>query len=251
MITCTRLMDSLGYSCRPVTLIGGEGQGLGVTTPFAFPDGDPISFYLINHDGGNYALSDNADTLMHLMNAGFNLENRKRWRPFVEMAAQHGLTIRPTGEVRAEFPHEHLRDAITRFIAFALEVGNWQRDNFGMAENTHHLVQEVENYLRRWKPHAQVQRSIDVTGASKKHHHFDFLFGNQLIDAIRPNSNKTGAELRKIVDVNNGPNSIQTMVIIDDREHPDRAKDEMMILSAVTKVMPLSRLERNALQTIH
>ena len=66
----------------------------------------------------------------------------------------------------------------------------------------------------------------------------------KLIDVIAPKAQATGAEMRKVGDVQNGPfaEGLQPLIIVDDRFDPIRASQELSILASIARSMPFSAL---------
>lgn len=236
-MTCEGLFSKMGFSC----LDRGDGLYL-VETPLSFPDGEPISLYF-QQRGGSVIISDNADTIFHLHSSGMDLSDRKKWRGLHQIVSSFGMTLRESGEVSGDALAAGAGDLVARYIGAMLAVADLEREHFGISEELSKFLDEVEDRLRALRPQMELVRRVVTTGHSGRRHFFDFRFGDDFIDAARPHSIRTGSILRKAADIQNTENPARVMVIMDDREDPDRAKAETDILSTLVTVLPFTQLE--------
>lgn len=239
MTTCDSLLTRLGFSCR---LVGDET--IDVSTPFAFADGEPIGFYL-EEKGLNVHLNDNANTLAHLGAIGYDISDRKKWRSVKLAVEAFGFEMSDYGQILGNSPIKAQHLLVTRYISAMMAVVDWEREYLGLSEDVDQFVQEVEMYLRAWKPDARLDYFPMVTGHSGRMHRFHFDFDGSLIDAARPHGTRTGSILRKAADVINTGEQRKILVIMDDRGDLERAKIETDILSTMVSVMPFTRLIAN------
>jgi hypothetical protein len=123
-----------------------------------------------------------------------------------------------------------------------LALADLEREMMNIAPELSDYIDEVEGHLRLWKPTEKLERNIFVTGHSGRLHSFHFKQSNDLIEAARPHSSRTGSILRKAADVHNSSTPPTILVVMDDREDSERAKIETDILSTLVRVMPFSRL---------
>lgn len=215
---------------------------LAVTTPFAFADGDPIGFYLVESMDGGVSISDNADTLAHFASIGVDISDRKKWRTIRQSVEQFGLRLLDSGEIVGELPAQNERTLFSNYVGAMMAVSGWEREYLGEGEELQELLDEVEFYLRAWRPREELQRDPTAIGHSRRPWTFHFQLGDQLIDAARPHGNRTGAILRKAADLRNAGEPRPIMVIMDDREDAERARVETDILTALVGVMPMTTL---------
>lgn len=239
MATCEGLIKRVGFDCR---VIG--NQTLSISTPFTFADGEPIAFYL-DDTGVSVRVSDNSDTLAHFAAIGYDISDRKKWRSIKQTVEAFGLSMLETGEIVCTDAKQMEDSLITRYISAMLAVADFEREYLGLPEELEQFIQEVEMYLRAWKPHAKLEHYPIVAGHSGRTHTFHFEFEKQLMDAARPHGIRTGSILRKAADVINTGDKRKIVVVMDDREDLERAKVETDILSTMVSVMPFSRLVAN------
>lgn len=236
MTSCEGLMKRLGFDCR---LVGRET--IGVSTPFAFMDGQPIGFYL-SESNLEIRISDNSDTLAHFAAIGYDITDRKKWRGIKQLVEQFGFSMLDTGEIVGSAPVAHQHWIVMKYLSAMLAVVDFEREYIGVPEELEQFVQEVELYLRAWKPNAPILPLPVLQGHSGRIHKFHFEQDGTLIDAVRPHGNRTGALLRKAADVINAGEKKKILVVMDDRELPEMAAIESDILSVMVSVMPFTRL---------
>lgn len=235
-MSCEALLNRLGYSCSEVA----DGTIL-VTTPFAFADGELISFYL-NEDQDQVSVHDNGDTLFHLAGTGWDISTRRKWSSIKNLVGPYGFDLLDSGTIIGKETKSHEQLLITKYVGALLSVADVERERLGLTEDQTQFVSEVEGYLRAANPTSTVDLSPVVGGHSGKSHQFNFSLDGKLVDALRPHGRSTGAELRKVLDVTNTGRDYTFLVVMDDREDPERAKAETDILSTVTAVMQFSDL---------
>lgn len=238
-MNCQQLFNSIGFRCLD------RGNGIyRVITPLSFADGELIGMYVVQH-GDSIRISDNADTIFHCRNTGIDISDRKKWRWISNIISDFGMELRGSGEITHSGKLLSAPSLVASYISALVRVADAEREASGMPEAISNFVVEVESYLRLWKPNYSISTSPSIKGHSGKNHKFDLLFGDELVDAVRPHSNSTGSVLRKSLDILNTPTAPSIMVVIDDREDVERAKEETDILASVVKVLPFTHLAHN------
>ena len=103
----------------------------------------------------------------------------------------------------------------------------------------------VEIYLREWKPEHELLYDQPLPGISGRTHSFSFLFDGELIDVVSSAPQSTASEIRKLADIRGIPSQADTpiRVIIDDRAHSERARQEALILSRFADTWLLTSLQ--------
>ena len=230
----------MGYECREVS-----GRSIAVTTPFTFPDGEVIGFYVREERDSRVILHDNADTIAHLLSMGIEFPHRMGdWRAVKNTIAAWDLQLGEGGIISARGPKELQPKLVANYISAILAVADFEREQFGVTEEQADYIAQVEFHLKAWKPFAPFEKSPTVKGHSGKTYRFHFQFDGQLVEAARPHGSRTGSILRKSVDVKNvGERDV--LVVMDDREDPERARQETDILTTMVKVMPFTTLVRH------
>jgi hypothetical protein len=238
MTTCEGLMKRLGFDCR---LVG--DATIGVSTPFSFVDGQPIGFYL-SESNLEIRITDNSDTLAHFAAIGFDITDRKKWKGIKQLVETFGFSMLDSGEIVGSAPVEQQQWLVMKYLSAMLAVADFEREYIGIPEEIEQFVQEVEIYLKAWKPNAPITPHPVLQGHSGRIVKFHFEQDGKLIDAVRPHGTRTGALLRKAADVLHAGEKKEILIVMDDREFPDVAAIESDILSVMVSVMPFTRLER-------
>lgn len=241
-MNCTALARQFAFDCTPLTGLHGESV-FELGTPFSFDDGTAICLYVINR-APLVEINDEALALHHLSGMGLDPWNPRRMTALRERIHPFGVTLCNNGALSLLAQETQLGWHVPRFISAELAVAQWAREQMGGTEESRNLAEEVEMYLRAWRPHADLTRHPRQRGISGHEHQFDFLQNDELIDVITPHHNATGGLMRKLVDVlNAGDESApKVRVIVDDRTDPARAGVEMQIIASLAKAMPLSKL---------
>ena len=240
-MSCEGLVRRLGYECREV----GDGI-IAVATPFTFPDGEPIQFFLDENDG-RIVVHDNADTIAHLMGMGWDLSDRKKWKTLKNTVEAFGYDLADSGVIVGRNIKTLEIGFIANYIAAMLAVVDMEREYLGLSDEQIAFVEEVEMYLRASKPSAPLIYRPKIVGHSGREHEFHFEFDGSFVDAAKPRGQSTGAILRKAADVNNAGNEKKIIVVIDDRIEYEKAKTETDILSTMVSVLPFTMLSKQGL----
>lgn len=240
-MNCDGLLNALGYECRQV-----RSGAITVSTPFTFADGEPISFYLDQGPAGAVVLTDNSDTMMHLGGIGWDLTSGRTWRSIRQCISPFGLELIETGEIVGKAMSDQQSVLVASYVAAMLGVVELEKEFLGLTQEQSQYIAEVEMYLQAWKPNEKVLPMPTFKGHSGRTQQFHFQQGNTLIDAARPHGARTGSILRKSIDVRNLGTNLEIMVVMDDREDPERARAETDILTTFVSVMTFTRLVQQA-----
>lgn len=241
-MNCAWLQHLIEYDCTPCASLHGE-PAIDVRTPFTWADGEPIGFFVIDQ-GETVLVSDNADTVFHFRSMGMLGGGRRQWQAIRHLAESRGSTLTEQGEIFSLGAKANAATLIANFIAGLLAISEHERNSAGMAEHVSLFADEVEGWLRAWKPHEVLTRGVMMRGLSKREHMFDFRLGNRIIAAVQPNPAAIGGLMRKVGDAIGGPDAegVELMAVIDDRLDQQKAEEETRIVSSLVKALPLSKL---------
>lgn len=241
-MNCQSIARQLAFDCTPLQGVHGEPV-FELGTPFSFHDGSAICVYVVDH-GGFAEISDDGLTLIHLSGLGLDPWGSRRRAVLRDRVKPYGVELRDDGSLRMLLTESQLAWCLPRFVAAELAVAEWAREQVGAPETARQLADEVEMYLRAWRPQATLTRQPVLCGISGHEYRFDFQQGNELIDVISPHHNATGGVMRKLGDVLNAdhPTPPKVRVVVDDRTEPDRALVEMRIIASLATAMPLTKL---------
>lgn len=243
MLNCQWARDLTRYDCRPVRALDGS-TALEIGTPFSLHDGSALVVYVLDQ-GSHVQITDNGDTLAQLSGMGLDVWHASRRKALRDRTAPYGLALGEAGDFFAVAQPSHAAFVFARAISGLLAVGDWAAEELRspqMPERS--LADEAEPYIVARNPEAKLQRRKLVKGASRAEYRFDFLHGADLIDVISPSAQATGGAMRKAGDVQNGPfaEGMSPLIVVDDRQLPIRAHQEISILGSVTRAMAFSRL---------
>lgn len=253
-LDCQWLQQQAFSNCYQVKTVSGE-VAICVQTYHRWSDDSLLSFYILPH-GDKLLITDEAESIFHFRAMGL-LENKRAWRSFQDKltGTKTNIQLEQDGEIFALCSIDSAPTAIADFISALCALMHYERELLALPTETVELSEEVELYLKMWKPNAPIIREPKVQGISGHSYSFDFQFENQLILAISPTPNAVGAVMRKAGDVISGNdlNGRKITVIVDNRtdqlfaEH--KAEEEIQIISALASAIPLTNLIEQAQKT--
>ena len=258
-LDCQWLQQQTFSNCYQVKTVSGE-DAICVQTYNRWSDDSLLTFYIIQC-GNKLLITDEAESIFHFRTVGL-LENKRNWRGIQEKlnGTKTDIQLEQDGEIFTLCHPDRAATAIADFISALCAIMHYERELLALPAETVELAEEVERYLRLWKPDAQLIRDPKVYGISGHSYSFDFQFNNQLILAISPTPNAVGAVMRKAGDVISGNdlNGRKITVIVDNRTDKlfakHKAEEEIQIISALVNAVPLTNLINQAIgnaQTAH
>ncbi len=242
MLNCDWAGALARYDCRQVRDLHG-GDALEIGTPFSLPGGAAIVLYVVQQ-GAHVLITDNGDTVTHLSALGLDVWHGARLKQIRERAQPYGMTLDQAGDLRCLGTAEQAPFLFAKAISGVLAVGDWSAAQLRVEITSRDLAAEAEPYIIARAPDARFERNKSVRGASSTEYKFDILHGADLVDVIAPSAQASGSSMRKAGDVQNGPFSdgMSPLFIVDDREDPARASQEISIIASIARAMPFSRL---------
>lgn len=258
-LDCQWLQQQAFSNCYQVKTVSGE-EAIAVQTYHRWSDDSLLSFYILPH-GDKLLITDEAESIFHFRTMGL-LENKRAWRGIQEKlnGTKTDVQLEKDGEILVLCRPDQAATTIADFVSALCALMHYERELLALPAETVNLAEEVESYLRLWKPSAQLICEPKVHGISGHSYSFDFQLDNQLILAIAPTASAVGAVMRKAGDVISGNdlNGRNITVIVDNRtnelfaEH--RAEEEIQIISTLVNTVPLTNLINQAMksaQTVH
>jgi hypothetical protein len=242
-MNCQQFETLTAMRCEPMETRD-QSNVIAVYSPFTFADGGAIEIFAATR-GEQIHLFDEGTTMLHVRSVGLPVADKRRWQPLKQAAQPYGVTLTDDGAFELLAPLARASVAFARFTSALIAVAAWEREHVGLPSPSEHLVDEVAMHLRAWRPNLELRaRPEPLQGLSGKRHQFNFMLGNEYVDAISTNGNSTGAELRKIIDVRGAPATadVDVRVVVDDRRDPRAAEDEMRILGTVARAWSMRRL---------
>lgn len=243
-LSCFETMKGLGFECSLV----GEGV-LAVCTPISLPDQTPVYVYA-REVGGTIELTDDGDTMMHLL--GIGLFDNKRLASSVERRIAHHGGALEDGAVVVRCLQHQMQPAFESYLRALLEIIDYERELTAVGSEVASLINDVVAHLARRNPDARIEYDVTVAGTTGHTYRFPLKAGDTLIDTARPHHQSTGAILRKSADVEAVGHS-RPLIIIDDRENLLGAQREAAIINSLASTMLFSALEHGSspLQLLH
>jgi hypothetical protein len=237
-MSCEQFKEITGMQCNQL------GSAVEILTPFTFADGNGIEIFAEIY-GSQIHFFDDGFTLLHLHSAGIPIGGSKqKWRPLTSIANAYGVTLSEDGVFEIMCDSKNPGKGFAKIVSTLLGVAAWEREQAGVAMSSAWLVDEVALYLKAWKPNSKLIEQPSIKGFSGRILTFDFEQDGQYIDAVSPHFASIGSELRKIVDLNSSAGEVrkEMLVIVDDRQKPEAAKQEIKLLGRVAKAWPLTSL---------
>ena len=170
MLPCKAVNELIQTSLSPLFECREQNGSLAIVTPFEYPDGDLIEFYLIE-EAGQLVLTDFAETLATLASFKFDVESTPKRRKLFESVVQDLNVHYFQGELRVPVASEReLVPALVRLGQVALRTSDLLfTSRFGAGAT---FKEEVDEYLTEKElPH---QVDYKVSGRSGQLYTLDF-----------------------------------------------------------------------------
>lgn len=241
---CQQLSSLLGLACHPLDDAGDLAL---IEIPFRFSDGAPMRMF-VERLGPRLRFFDDGATFMHFRGRGLKLDTGLQTRFLGAAANQHGGTFNDNGEIEVWASNGDAPEAFSRYIGVMLTLLQWEKERATVSHAAEQFVEEVAMCLVAWRGANHVRRKPLLHGLTGRVYEFDFDLAGTMVLAISAHPNSASAALHKLVDVRGLPTNgkLDALIVIDDRTDPDTAKSETMVLGAVSRVMGMQQLQRNA-----
>lgn len=248
---CTNLSEILGFKCHPIS---DDGLVASIDTAFQFEDGDFIPIYLQSFSN-QIRFFDGGETLFHLSGRGLNLNRSQGTRFIKTLVEKSGASLNKDGEIEVFCNGESISKAFSSYIQALLSIVRWEYDQQGINTDTDLFIHEVSMYFKSVYPHKEQKESPEYIGVSGHKYKFDFVHGGDAILAISSHPNSVASTLKKLIDIKQQSinSNLSSLVVIDDRQDKELANSQSKILTAVSKVLPMTTLQSkvNSLRSSH
>lgn len=241
---CHNLPNLIGFACHP---LDDAGQVAMIETPFKFNDGDPVPVF-VEQVGSRVRFFDDGWLYLQFKNRGLSMANAAQTR-FIKTAVEsRGGSFTKQGEVELWSSADAAPDGFARYLEAVTALTHWEREHTGVDVAASLFIEEVAQYLRSWRPQAEITTGAKLTGVTGKSHEFDFSVDGTQVLAVGMHHAAVSAALRKLMDVHNSPDNsgLQTLVVLDDRHDPQAAKSEALIIGGISSCITMTRLQKNA-----
>lgn len=246
-INCSNFFASAGWHCQVIAT--GNGQATYISTPITLPGGKPLDFYLTAR-GEHLEFTDDGVTIFALRTLGYPLSDKRNWKGLENIAVKFGFSLKDTGAFEAMFPADELDDWGGRIIRLFSALASWEEDRYAEGDTDFSLTDEVAMLLQAKDPGRKLTRDMTVK-LGKAEAHFDFLWGNTYVDAVRPVQQAINSRLRKALLINRSEEKIEVLFIVDDRNQQEKADDEISVLGEISPTIRLTDFEKHYSSQIH
>ena len=240
-MNCDTFFRQAGWHCAPLEFNG--HKMLYVSTPLTLAQGKPLDFYLVDR-GNVYEMTDDGITMFALRSSGFALDDKRNWRGLSNIATQYGFTMEDDGSFSAIFDKPKLPAWSDRLLRLLSALAQWESDKYQEADQDFTFTAEIEMLLRAKAPTRVLERSptIVINGSDL---HFDFLWGNTYVDAVKPIAQSVNSKLRKALLLSReNIEGVETLFILDDRKHKEKAEEEQAIIGQIAQAIKFSDFQK-------
>jgi hypothetical protein len=241
---CSKISEMIGFECHPLS---DDGNVAMIDTPFVFSDGDGVPVF-VEKIAGQVRFFDDGNIIMHFRGRGVTLEDNRQTRFLKNLAEPNGVRLNDMGELEIWARAEEAPAAFAKYMSTILAVCAWEVEQDGATTDTSLFLDEVTMCLRAWKPHASFKEGREYVGVSGHSYRMDLEFDGRAVLAIGTHPATVSSAAKKLLDIGaaTGNSDLDVLVVIDDRQDPDLAKREGLVLESVASVLMMTRLERNA-----
>lgn len=238
-MTCEHLPELLGYACHSLN----EGGSLAlIETAFTFSDGEGLPVF-VERAGQQIRFFDDNETVFHFLGRGLGDDEGGLNTRFIRGAIEpFGLNLNEQNVIEIWADESESQSAFAKYISGLLAVAQRERDSEGTSPDISVFVEDVAMHLIAWKGQDHVTSSPEFTGMSKLRYALDFMVDDEAVIAIKPHPVSVGSALKKMVDIAGAQPDIKFRIVIEDREKPEAAETEGIILTSMATVMPMTRL---------
>ena len=230
------LIDTLAKS-RGFHLFQKTENSCGFTTPQTFSCGKPACYYITQTPQNRLIIDD--------YGLNFNAFSRSLPNPDDAEKTMSRLVKQTTQNVRIE-KHRLVCESSISGIDFAIgeylnvlgRLVSYQPKTVDN-QDIDGVISSIHDFLLL--RHNSIIIEPKIKGLSGVEYTFAFQADNTFIDFAKPQTEKTGKLLRKIIDALNNNNNLNFQLVIDDQDQ-EAFKRESSILSTLASITPYSRI---------
>lgn len=241
---CNRLTDILGFACHPLT---DDGLVAMVDSPFRYPDGDSIPVF-IEKIGPQIRFFDDGGTLLHLLGRGISLDDHRKTKFIKSISQPYQVNLNDSGEIEIWATEAEARYAFARYMSTLISLAKWESEQAGVSTDLSLFLDEVAVCLRSWRPNARITDGPEYKGISGHRYRFHFGVDDEAVLAVNPRHASMSAAAKRLLDIRavDEYKALKILIIMDDRQDKDAARNEARVLNLVGNVMMMSALEHQA-----
>ncbi len=239
---CDHIADSLGFTC---SILNEAGTVAHVATPFKFADGDPVPVYLEVTDQ-HVRFFDDGGVFLHFKGRGLQLGGRNQARFIIKAAERHGAVYSEDWVLQTYGASASVQDAFRTYMNAMHDICAWEMENEGIAQDTAMLVEEAVMAFLAAKPDAEIVREPSFTGVSGKKRTLSLLVDGTAVAVTGTHHAAVSAALMSMVDIRQSAQNQggKFLFLIEDRNNPERARQDATVLQAAAPVQLMSNLQQ-------
>jgi hypothetical protein len=143
---------------RPVSL-----EVTDVETPFSFAGNKPICFR-IETTADKVKISDNADALFHLSQAGINTSDQQGWHEIRQITGAFGIEVTKHGQILGIDRVSETQNLALRFLSAMLALAAYERKKLGAHSDSEKYQASADRLMSRYiEPHSHASDPSPVT----------------------------------------------------------------------------------------
>jgi hypothetical protein len=229
------LIDLLSWQGSNVHKISDDM--LHVSTPHIFSDGSPSVYVASVMPSGRIRLDDQGRNLDLFLGNLPNSDHAERIMARL-IKQSSSIIMFDKQQITCESTIADLDLAIGQYVGALSRITTYAPKSIA-AQNIDDILALIHDFLSK-KYHSVISVNPEVAGHSGVKHHFNFQSGGRLFEFAKPEPQKTGSLLRKIMDVRSAHDELDFQIILDD-SNPKHFKREGDILAGVASILPLSK----------
>lgn len=211
---------------------------VGITTPQTFICGKPASYYISQTPQGRLILDDYGLNFHAFSQSLPHQDNAEKILARLIKNTSHLVTFEKH-RIMCESSLTDIDIAIGEYLNVLGRLVSYQPKTVEKQDLDEVIALIYEFLISR---HGDiVAQKPKIKGLSGVEYIFAFKAGNTLIDFAKPQTDKTGKLLRKMIDALNSNENLKFQVVMDDQDS-EAFKRESSILSTVASITPYSRI---------
>lgn len=248
-MNCQTMNAATAWPCR--SAVGANGEDVVVVAPpVPMWDGSIVPVYVMSR-GTHVEITDDGGVLEHLENSGFNLlADKRRRRGLDASVSRWGVAF--SDEMQLICKPDEVTFGLQKFLGAMFAVVQWEADNSGKAIDGQLLIAEAEMYLRALNPSSSFAHDATLIGITTRQQVFPLKVDATYYEAVGTNPVNSAAVVKKIYDVRlvRENKDVPITVVVEDRQHAERAKADIQLFSQLAHVTRLSDLQARAMQVL-
>lgn len=243
---CDHITDSLGFACSALNETGTVAH---VATPFKFSDGDPVPVYLEVTEQ-HVRFFDDGEVFLHFRGRGLQLGNRNQAKFIIKAAERHGAVYSDDWILQSQGPDSNIQEAFRIYMNALHDICAWEMENEGVAQDSEMLVEEAVMAFLAAKPDAEIVRDPSFTGVSGKKRTLSLMVDGTAVAVTGTHHAAISAALMSMVDIRQSAQNQggAFLFLIEDRNNPERARQDATVLQAAAPVQLMSNLQQSGHQ---